>query len=273
MIHSIPKTNLDEAHLENRQSPPIYAADMDDYRNLIVKKPWGYEYLVFENDLVSIWLLFIAKKSKTSMHCHLAKKTGLLLLSGQAILHSAQGSLHLSPYDSANISPCAFHATEARGPLPLNAMSENGIWVLEIESPPQKTDLFRLSDDFGRAGTAYEDASLQHRKPEGCLNFSMPRTNRAVRQRFLKNEFIYGNARACRRVIHDLGHPVGAVVTVVGRKQALLSPDGPAVGEFQPVDPFFDRLPPLDLDMLEVLVVTAKGLNHDNPMRQGLKRT
>ena len=50
------------------------------YDNTIVKKPWGYEYLVYENDEVGLWFLYIAKDQQTSMHCHPNKTTGLILL-------------------------------------------------------------------------------------------------------------------------------------------------------------------------------------------------
>ncbi len=48
--------------------------DSFDYSKVIVKKPWGYEYLVFENEFVAIWMLHIVRKRKTSMHCHPKKR-------------------------------------------------------------------------------------------------------------------------------------------------------------------------------------------------------
>ena len=36
--------------------------DPFDYSNVIVTKPWGYEYLVFENEFVAIWMLHIVRK-------------------------------------------------------------------------------------------------------------------------------------------------------------------------------------------------------------------
>ena len=55
-----------------------------DYSREIVEKPWGYEYLIFENEHVAIWMLHIVRKRKTSMHCHPNKTTALILLSGNA---------------------------------------------------------------------------------------------------------------------------------------------------------------------------------------------
>ena len=45
--------------------------DPFDYSKVIVKKPWGYEYLVFENEFVAIWMLHIVRKRKTSTNSHL----------------------------------------------------------------------------------------------------------------------------------------------------------------------------------------------------------
>ena len=30
-----------------------------NYENVIVNKPWGYEYLAYQNDEVALWLLYI----------------------------------------------------------------------------------------------------------------------------------------------------------------------------------------------------------------------
>ena len=49
----------------------------------IVKKPWGYEYLVYENENIGMWLLYISNNNQTSMHCHSEKTTGLVVLDGQ----------------------------------------------------------------------------------------------------------------------------------------------------------------------------------------------
>ena len=54
------------------------------YKNLVIEKPWGYEYLAYENDEVGLWFLNIKKNHKTSMHCHPKKTTGLILLDGIA---------------------------------------------------------------------------------------------------------------------------------------------------------------------------------------------
>src|SRR3972149_11829144 len=74
-----------------------------DYSNVIVKKPWGYEYLVFKNDFVAIWMLQIMRKRKTSMHAHPNKKPGLVLLSGNAACSHSDEVIKLNSLDGVVI--------------------------------------------------------------------------------------------------------------------------------------------------------------------------
>ena len=47
------------------------------YDNKVVRKPWGYEYVVFRNkNNLSVTLLNIDYNQTTSLHCHPQKKTG-----------------------------------------------------------------------------------------------------------------------------------------------------------------------------------------------------
>jgi hypothetical protein len=39
-------------------------------------------------------------------------------------------------------------------------LSEGGAFVMEVESPPDKHDLVRLSDKYGRAGSGYETSDM-----------------------------------------------------------------------------------------------------------------
>ena len=42
----------------------------DNYDINVVKKPWGYEYLAYENEHVALWFLHIKHTHSTSLHCH-----------------------------------------------------------------------------------------------------------------------------------------------------------------------------------------------------------
>ena len=131
------------------------------YDKTIVKKPWGYEYLAYENDKVGLWFLYIAKDQQTSMHCHPNKTTGLILLDGEAELSFLSNSSKLKPVSKTMIRKGLFHSTKAT--------SDNGAFVFEIETPVQKHDLVRLEDKYGREGTPYEDSTFETPKQEDCL--------------------------------------------------------------------------------------------------------
>ena len=131
------------------------------YDKTIVKKPWGYEYLAYENDKVGLWFLYIAKDQQTSMHCHPNKTTGLILLDGEAELSFLSDSCKLKPVSKTMIRKGLFHSTKAT--------SENGAFVFEIETPVQKHDLVRLEDKYGREGKPYEDSTFETPKQEDCL--------------------------------------------------------------------------------------------------------
>ena len=124
------------------------AEQPDNYRDRVVLKPWGHEFLLFENELVGIWFLRVTKDHATSMHCHPRKQTSLTLLSGSALCNTFRHRNFLSAGDSLLIEPGVFHSTKA--------LSLDGIHLIEIETPPAKLDLLRLEDGYGRHRQGYE---------------------------------------------------------------------------------------------------------------------
>ena len=119
-----------------------------DYRDGIVTKPWGYEYLMYQSDKIGIWFLHINEGRSTSLHCHPAKKTGYILLSGEAEVSFIRDTTRLKAVSKLMIREGLFHATKA--------ISPGGIQVIEVESPPNKTNLVRLEDAYGRENLPYE---------------------------------------------------------------------------------------------------------------------
>ena len=112
------------------------------YRDKIVNKPWGHEYLVYENDEVGLWFLKIKKGQQTSMHCHPKKKTGFILLDGKVeVMLGFYERKILNSQSKLTIRPGLFHSTKA--------LSKNGATILEIETPIDKHDLVRFKDDYG----------------------------------------------------------------------------------------------------------------------------
>ena len=46
----------------------------------IVKKPWGYEYVIYRNkNKLALTFLDIKHNKQTSLHCHPKKKTGFIM--------------------------------------------------------------------------------------------------------------------------------------------------------------------------------------------------
>lgn len=139
------RTMLDKArNLAKHQQ----AEQPESYCDRVVLKPWGHEFLLFENDLVGIWFLRVTKDHATSMHCHPQKQTSLTLLSGKALCNTFRQRNFLSAGDSLLIDPGVFHSTKA--------ISLDGINLIEIETPPAKLDLLRLDDSYGRQQSGYE---------------------------------------------------------------------------------------------------------------------
>lgn len=193
--------------------------DHFDYSEVIVKKPWGYEYLVFENEHVAIWMLHIIRKRKTSMHSHPQKRTSLILLAGNATCSHLEGSEKLNPMEGIVIEEGVFHLTEASSELPIDPQSENGIWVMEIESPPNKADLVRMKDEYGRSGKAYEGTENMVFDPSDCIKFQEPEPEKIIQKKF--NDCIFTLVRASELVLTSTSPD--ALVSVIGRKDSEVS--------------------------------------------------
>jgi len=154
-----------------------------DYKNKVVIKPWGYEYLVFENELVAVWFLNIKKGYSTSMHCHPLKKTSLILLSGNAMSNTFNHRNYLRGGDAIILGMGVFHSTKS--------LSDEGISLLEVETPPNKTDLVRLQDRYGRESSGYEGITeMQAANLEDFDFFSFEETDTYGKVTHANNKFI-----------------------------------------------------------------------------------
>lgn len=138
---------------------------IDSHNNNIVKKPWGYEYLVYESQDVALWLLYIACNHQTSFHAHPNKTTGLIILDGKAEISFFENTLSVSKFDKVSIRKGFFHSTKS--------ISKNGTMLFEIESPNNKLDLVRFRDNYGREGKPYEDTSHEIPKEKNCLSIKI----------------------------------------------------------------------------------------------------
>ncbi len=122
------------------------------YKKVVVNKPWGYEYLMYENDKVAVWVLYLKKGYNTSMHCHPKKKTSLIALSGQVLVSFLNEKCELNNLDAVMIDRGVFHSSET--------ISSDGAMIMEIETPPEKADLVRLTDKYGRENNGYENSAF-----------------------------------------------------------------------------------------------------------------
>lgn len=150
----------------------------------IVKKPWGYEYLVFGNEKVALWYLFISAGHKTSMHCHPNKTTGLMVLDGKCEVSFFSNKYIVNELDKVMIRKSLFHSTES--------ISQNGSSIFEIETPNDKNDLVRFDDSYGRIGQPYEGKEFEYPKLDNCL---------AIDENFNLNMSKFAN---CNLSIYDL---------------------------------------------------------------------
>lgn len=110
-----------------------------------VPKPWGWEMETFRNEACSVWRLEIDGGAATSLHCHTQKTCLLLVERGRIKLTTLGGEYLLRLGDGALIESGVFHRSE----------SALGATVIETEWPPNRNDLVRLDDQYGRVGKGY----------------------------------------------------------------------------------------------------------------------
>ena len=149
MINNFIFSKLDEETLQGISTETSNVKDdFNDYKKIVVQKPWGYEYLIFQSRHSAIWILYIKPNHKTSMHCHPHKKTSLIVLEGNVECSSLTESISMNLGQGLVIEKGSFHRTKA--------ISKNGCFVMEIETPVKKYDLVRLKDSYRRVGKGYE---------------------------------------------------------------------------------------------------------------------
>ena len=138
------------------------------YKNLVVTKPWGSEYIACENNTTATWLLKIKKNHKTSLHCHPKKKTGFIVLDGKVEVELGfYEKTKLAAPSKLMIRPGLFHSTKA--------LSKNGATILEIETPIDKNDLVRFKDNYGRENKPYEGKNKMKKKLVNDMFFKIPK--------------------------------------------------------------------------------------------------
>jgi mannose-6-phosphate isomerase-like protein (cupin superfamily) len=110
-----------------------------------VDKPWGREFEVKLTRDFSVWCLNIKPGHETSLHCHPNKNTLLTVDEGFIRLETLDGETVFEAGESILIEKGVFHRTKA----------PQGAVVYEMEWPPNRCDIVRLEDKYGRKKTGY----------------------------------------------------------------------------------------------------------------------
>lgn len=105
------------------------------------QKPWGSEWEVYADERMAVWKLQLKGNEETSLHSHPNKTTVLIV---------DRGSVALLIGDRVRVMALGDYAVIPAGVAHKTVAHERGATVIEIESPPNKEDLVRLSDKYGR---------------------------------------------------------------------------------------------------------------------------
>jgi len=143
-----------------------------DYMKKVNDKPWGKEYLAYQNEHVGIWILHVDKGQETSLHCHFKKDTILVpLCNGFKILLYNTFKI-LDMFELLYVPRNTFHG--------IHSYANDSI-LMEIEvytdqvTYTDKNDLLRLRDVYGRDKTKYETSVEERTSNEGeTMNFHSP---------------------------------------------------------------------------------------------------
>ena len=154
------------------------------YDNKVVKKPWGYEYVVYrDKNKLCVTLLSINYNQKTSLHCHPNKKSGFILLKGKASfqlgLKKKNQEIHSSP-SKRMIARGLFHQ--------IKSLSRSGLLALEFETPVDKNDLVRFKDKYGREKKNYEGKKYTYIADSNFIKFKKPTKKNS-------QEFVFGDIK------------------------------------------------------------------------------
>lgn len=141
-------TLKDAQLVENLSVRKINKNKMVNLKRITVLKPWGAEYLCGCNKNFEIWELYIKQQQSTSLHCHPEKDTLNIVIEGSATLETIRNKEILHAGDFKIIKAGVVHKT-------INYHEKSPIRILEIESPPNKYNLIRIKDNYGRESAGY----------------------------------------------------------------------------------------------------------------------
>jgi mannose-6-phosphate isomerase-like protein (cupin superfamily) len=164
MITNIPISEKDKEILRSLNVDEKTLANVFlNYAGLVIRKPWGHEYLIFENEHVAVWVLYLKQGFQTSLHCHPYKRSSLTVLSGEILFHTFEREFTVRPSEGLLIDKGVFHSSKA--------ISEGGAIIMETETPNNKSDLVRFEDKYGREHMGYEGKEAHGNMEEALGSF------------------------------------------------------------------------------------------------------
>ena len=146
---------------KNYRVSPFY-----DYLDKGYIKPWGYEYMAYQNKDVGVWILHVNQDQQTSVHCHFHKDTVLCVLTGTFRIELYEGFKILNEGDVCYIPACMFHGIYAYSPNAVvleveiyHKYTDTGGAILEYSD---KNDLLRLRDVYTRDKNTYSGSAVEY---------------------------------------------------------------------------------------------------------------
>jgi len=189
----------------------------------IVKKPWGYEYIIYRNqNKLALTFLDIKYNKQTSLHCHPKKKTGFILISGKAKiqlgLYKETAKIYKAP-NKLMIRTGLFHT--------IKAISKDGIKALEFETPVIKNDLVRYQDKYGRQLKPYEGKKHFTKIKKNFVKFKNPKINKQIIYNIDNRKIYIENHKNFKKLIKQpstyiLGVLKGAITDKLGKEVLTL---------------------------------------------------
>jgi len=159
------KNTIEEQYICNQHYNKTRAnSKFINYIGKINDKPWGKEYLAFQNKYIGIWILIVNKDQETSLHCHFKKDTILMPISGSFKINLFNTYLQLGIFESIYVPRNTFHGIHSY--VDNSVLMEIEIYTDEIEYT-DKNDLLRIKDIYNRDKDKYE-TSVTERIPEEC---------------------------------------------------------------------------------------------------------
>jgi len=154
----IKKTPEEELICDQRCNKTRENSKFIDYIGKINDKPWGKEYLSFQNKHIGIWMLTVNKDQETSLHCHFKKDTILMPISGSFKINLYNSYLQLGLFESIYVPRNTFHGIHSY--IDNSVLMEIEIYTEDIQYT-DKNDLLRIKDIYNRDKYLYETSVIE----------------------------------------------------------------------------------------------------------------